>query len=515
MTLLRRFLQAALALYIAAVLVLRGGAERGAGIVVPALCFAALAAGCFLLLGRLAANPPPFGPYCRRERGKLPLKMFLCVFAGVFAVLLLGLLANYPGRVSPDTAYQWEQVLSGQYTSIHPPAHTWLIYLVTLPWRNYTFFLAAQAAAFAAACAHMAATLAAWGFRPCLAVPVSVACAVTSATRGMLLYAWKDTALSVFALYLAVCLVNIYLSGGAWLQKRGNIAALAALLALATLMRHNAFFLTLPLAGALVIAYKRRAAVACLAAAAAVLAVTQGAYRLAGVVSYGQQTFTESVGLPMTVLTGIMVNEPWALDEGARELLLKAAPEDEWRKYYRKGDYNGVKGNLPVSATLYAESSPAQVLGYAFRAALRAPAQALDEITELTRMVWDPLSAERGQRYGAPGGASPRFAPAAALYARTDAVLRLLTPSGALASIGLHLLLLTLAGYIAVQKAHGAASLALSLPPVTYSLGTMLLLCGNDYRFFHFVTVVGLPLTLALLARRKPENGQSPEALGN
>lgn len=48
--------------------------------------------------------------------------------------------------------------------------------------------------------------------------------------------------------------------------------------------------------------------------------------------------------------------------------------------------------------------------------------------------------------------------------------------------------------------------MTLTLPILAYSYGTMLLLCGPTYRFFHFDSVIFVPLCLLLLSRTGEES---------
>ena len=46
---------------------------------------------------------------------------------------------------------------------------------------------------------------------------------------------------------------------------------------------------------------------------------------------------------------------------------------------------------------------------------------------------------------------------------------------------------------------RGSDVLLLAVPTLLYDLGTMMLLCGNDARFFQFSMTVSLPAMIALL----------------
>jgi hypothetical protein len=63
------------------------------------------------------------------------------------------------------------------------------------------------------------------------------------------------------------------------------------------------------------------------------------------------------------------------------------------------------------------------------------------------------------------------------------------------------MLALMLFGIVSFSR-NGASALLLVVPSAAYNLGTMLLLCGADIRFFHFNVVITLPLVLALLSKR-------------
>lgn len=74
-------------------------------------------------------------------------------------------------------------------------------------------------------------------------------------------------------------------------------------------------------------------------------------------------------------------------------------------------------------------------------------------------------------------------------------------------NIGVQQLLLLLVTLVALYR-RGPAVLALAFPTLIYNLATMLLLCGNDARFFQFAMAISLPSMLALFWL--PENKMLP-----
>jgi len=74
-------------------------------------------------------------------------------------------------------------------------------------------------------------------------------------------------------------------------------------------------------------------------------------------------------------------------------------------------------------------------------------------------------------------------------------------------SIGAQIIALMAVGFFAFYK-NGFRALMLILPALIYDFGTMLLLCGNDYRFFNFNMVITIPICLVLLSERNNKVGK-------
>lgn len=75
--------------------------------------------------------------------------------------------------------------------------------------------------------------------------------------------------------------------------------------------------------------------------------------------------------------------------------------------------------------------------------------------------------------------------------------------------IGFYILLLLFAGVSRLK--YGLEKCLLWIPIVCYDFGTALLLCGPDFRFFSFNTVITLPLLLIVFAERESDNEKLAE----
>jgi len=327
--------------------------------------------------------------HCKKERDKLSLKTFLVASSIPFIVCMANLFAHYPGEISNDTVGQWIQVQSGNFDNWHPAIHTMLIWLVTRIVPTYSFFIGFQITLFCLAIGYMYGTLQAWTIKKRWSILFLILAVVPLPTRDILLHAWKDTALTILLMFLTVYAINIVLSGGKWLSKWKNVLAIAVVGALATLVRHNGFFFTLPLGILIAACYTkitRNTLCAIAASIVLIFGITKVLYPAAGVSQPETQRYIESVGLPMTILSGVIVRAPEKLDNQTREFLSRIATEEQWRASFRHGQYNSVKWTFNTSKFVE-QITPKELLKMTLRTIKRAPAISLSEVIGLTKMV--------------------------------------------------------------------------------------------------------------------------------
>ncbi|MCL2608780.1 MAG: hypothetical protein FWD94_02610 [Treponema sp.] len=465
--------------------------------------------------------------HCKKERGKLSLKTFLVASSIPFIVCMANLFAHYPGGISPDNISQWIQVQSENFDNWHPAIHTMLIWLVTHIVPTYSFFIGFQITFFCMAIGYMYATLQVWGIKKRWSVFFLILAVTPLPTRNIVLHAWKDTASTILLLFLAVCTINIVLSGGKWLSKWNNVLAIAVVGALASIVRHNGFFFTLPF-GILVAAcytkVTRNALFTIAASIVLVLGITKVLYPVVGVSQSKTQRYIESVGLPMTILSGVMSREPERLDDETRAFLTGIATEEQWREVFRHGNYNSVKWPFDISRFIE-QIPPQKLLQMTLRTIRAVPTTSLNEVIALTKMVWHPVDWRYGIGISGADGTAyrlyseheldtmrPVIKTSGILYGFIDTIIKMVIPSFIFSSIGLNMLLLLLAGVFSVNRNLGAKALVLFIPSVAYNLGTMLLLSGQDYRFFHFNIVITLPLIIVLLAKNHEISPQNDSA---
>lgn len=505
---------ACLAAYIAyAAYLSRSGFLRGGGETIAAfLWFAVLATALFRLLHWGCRALRAVAPKRRESPSRLDPRIFFGCAALSMALLGCALLACYPGGVSYDAANQWTQMRTGAFNNWHPVFHTLLVWLTTRIWSSYAFAVLAQIAAFSLALGYAAAVLRQSGVPGWLVWTITYLTAACEPVRNGMMYLWKDNAMTIGCLVLCAQCVRLVYSRGDWLRKPGNAVCFGLALAFTTLVRHNALLFTLPLLALVLGCYGFRQKGPLLAAGVFVLCagLVLGPLYAALDIVYPSNTLEEAVGLPMAVLGNAKREAPEALDEETNAFLAALAPDEAWRTVYRRSDYNSIKFTYFREYIKYAPA--ADLLRMAARTAANAPRLAFETVNEVTDLVWGLSGLDEGYETvsnsgdleEAPYGSQRLHDLGKALVAFLVAPLDLLPLSWLTRNIGAQLLLLLLVSLWALYRG-GVSRLVFALPVLCYDLATMLLLCGQDARFFQFTMAISLPAMAALIyAPHKP-----------
>ncbi len=501
-----RFCLVCLALYLAYVTYLSNSkvlVSTGETLCALAL-FALIAAGFYglLLFVCQKMDEHPLRPAKAAAPG-----MVWLIGLGISAVVLgSAFLKAYPGGVSYDAANQWWQAHSGEYNNWHPVFHTLLIRLATLVIDRYPFVVFLQAAALGAALTYLTVTLNRHGVPLWAALLAHTLVLLTPLVRNTAMYLWKDNAMTIGALILCAQSIRMMATGGGWLKRWQNALCFGLMLAFTTLVRHNALLFTVPLGIIALCSFAgtRRMAALALAVAAAGIVLVRGPLYGAFDVVYPNNTAEESIGLPMIVLGNAMQEDPQSLDEETRAFLLSLADEASWQTVYRRCDYNAIKFTYPRE--LIVDRGALEILQMAARTAAREPRLAWEAFNDTTDLVWGVDGHNEGVVEIANSGTIPEEsigqpvlnAIGDKLCSLLDAPLHLPPLRWLLCNIGVEQLLLLLAVLIALCR-KGPSALLLGFPLLIYNLATMLLLCGNDSRFFQFAMAVSLPSVAMLL----------------
>ena len=319
-------------------------------------------------------------------------------------------------------------------------------------------------------------------------------------------------------LLFTVYLIHVWKSGGRWLKKKRNLAVWILVLISISLVRHNSILYTIPFLILAVFFFKeirRESIISLVLMLAGMWVIQYPVYNLVGA-SRPSQTYVETVGVPMTILCNIHETAPESLDPEAAEFLAEIGPEKRW-DIYEMGNYNSFKfvtnANQVISST-----DPLDFLSFTARTAANAPGLSLQAVYQVTHMVWDirgttpwhtDLEYQIQENEWNFSYVEDRAGMRTVLNDFDNWVM-----DSALDTLfsynGIHLLALILCTlFVFARKGKGWKALVLTLPVLAYNYGTMLLLCGPTYRFFHFDSVIFVPLCLLLFSGWKtavPEN---------
>lgn len=443
------------------------------------------------------------------EKSKLNLKLFIISFSICIFILSMNLLAYYPGGVSNDNCTQWDQVQNFRFDNWHPAIHTFLIYLITRIYNHYSFVIFVQILIFSIGVALLICDLKSWGIKNICLTIVYGLIVINMTTRNIMMYAWKDTALTILILFIFTHTINIYLSNGLWLRKYTNLIGFSICIALATLIRHNGFFYTLPLLALILYIYVKNVREVLYSAILSVILILAIRFPLYSSlkVTYPDQGYVESVGLPMTIMCNVMKNNPDALSEKTKSFLNEIATDQQWKTKYKSGNYNSVKFAFNTDRVI--KKIPIKdFIKMTINTIISDKRNSFIAALELTCMVWETKGDPKGVIYVANEGNPIKYEYKNTKYNKLGKIFintiydfsNLPILNKILMMIGIHILFLMIFGLISYYK-NGIKSLIFVVPTIIYNLGTMLLLCGEDYRFFQFNCVIFITSCLMLFAK--------------
>jgi hypothetical protein len=262
------------------------------------------------------------------------------------AVWSLYLLAFWPGLMSPDSLFQWEQMTRWEFVNSHPVFHTLLNWLITRVWLSPAAVALVQIMALAVVFGLVLCELRAWGVPRWARVATTAAFSLAPPNALMAITLWKDVPFSIALLGVFLWLLRALRTQGAAVTGRGTVW-LALLLALLLLLRHNGLPTVALLAPALFLAVprgRRRWVGASMATAGVVALLVNGPlYRALGV-----QPAPAWFALQLQIhQAGAVLSRTTDVPPATMAVLMQVQPLEDWRRYScYTGDGVVYKGSL-------------------------------------------------------------------------------------------------------------------------------------------------------------------------
>jgi hypothetical protein len=175
-----------------------------------------------------------------------------------FACGLIYWLAFFPGVMSYDSVFQWDQLSTLQITNWHPAIHTIMMWFLTRIWYSpaivslFQVIIASLVIGYGLNSIRKASQLPGYLF-----IGLSFVISANPLVGVMNVTLWKDVLYSYNVLLLAILILNIVRSDGEWILKSTHLILLGSTLASIWLFRFNGFPVVLSGLIILVIIYKK------------------------------------------------------------------------------------------------------------------------------------------------------------------------------------------------------------------------------------------------------------------
>lgn len=422
-------------------------------------------------------------------------------FAVFFVWFSIRYLTFYPGVFFQDSISQYEQALTGNYNDWHPVLHTLLTFklplLLTGGWTGSIVLF--QITVLSVVLAYSFNTILIHSNKIFTIVCV-VLLMLDNRVFSFAISALKDTAFAICALLLMTYAMKIYFSKGEWINKPLNIGALAIVLIVATVLRHNAVLFTVPLMIAVAMYINKKKLFLLVLCAVVLFAGIKGPLYTALDVEQPGSRQVEVLGLPMTVIGAVAKYDYDALDEETKQFVDKIGDRDLWQKYWY-GSYNSIKFLDETNNAVIEEYGVKKVLPMMVRAIISSPMRALTGLIKLTCDLYfvnyETVYLETKVADNDVGLEQQGLLPLSSIYD----YLTFLLPIGLFSTGTLHLLLIIAVLSKCKFKKFADWKKALFILPIfAYNFGTMLLLTGSgDSPRFFFYTALLVPCSLVIL----------------
>lgn len=408
----------------------------------------------------------------------------LFFFILCFAVLIQWYLAYFPGVFTEDAVYQYKQALSGQYSDWKPIIQTLITF--TLPIKltgvpeSIVLF---QIIEYSCILAYMAYVMMKYS-NQWFALAALAYILLNPATGNMAVSPYRDFTFAMFTILLMAFGIQIYMTHGGWLESKRAMVIFTIVLAIATLVRHNGFMFTVPFLVAVLIWMNKKGGIRIFFLFLICTVVLKGPVRLGLEGPEPWNHTTRLMGLPMSVLGNVAKESPESLDEQTKEFMYSVASPNEWENVYQCGKFNSIKWQC--DQVEIEEAGPAKILWMTAKAIFRAPVPALKGAVSLTDMVytingdmdWDI------QPYMAENELGLEFKE---IYGRRELeTYTYFFKTGIFKYIFWYVGIINLFIIFSVLcKQNERRKILFALPLLCYNFGTMLLLSGNDFRYFY------------------------------
>lgn len=317
---------------------------------------------------------------------KQKLRAFLIIFFACLAVVAIWLLAYWPGAFSSDSYGQYVQASTGNYVDWHPVLHTFLFFTIPLKvFHSLSAVVVCQAIFFSLIVAYAIYSIVVvagrrWGLLSFALIMLN------PIVLDELMYPWKDVGFGILALLSVVFSLHIFITKGDWAKKTWKMILFGIVLACMSIFRHNGILFSLPLLVALFFFINWKQWVKLFVAFAAFFFIVKVPFYSILNVTPPDKRASETVGMPLTIIAGVVKNAPEKIDDSLADFVYSIAPQERWNECVI-GNFNSIKwGGVDLSPV--EEAGVFGTLKMSLRAVWDSPADAMLAFVKMSGVVY-------------------------------------------------------------------------------------------------------------------------------
>ncbi|WMT19835.1 DUF6020 family protein [Parageobacillus toebii] len=155
------------------------------------------------------------------------------------------LIAFFPGTMTADSIFQWEQAHTGKFNDWHPVMYTFFIMLVTAVWDSPAAIVIAQIIIISIVIGYCLFELEKAGAPKWAVWTVSILFAVSPVNGIYSITVWKDILYSTFILLFTTLICKLIMTNGNWLNRFPSFIFFTMAALGVVFFRHNGFVVCL------------------------------------------------------------------------------------------------------------------------------------------------------------------------------------------------------------------------------------------------------------------------------
>lgn len=439
---------------------------------------------------------------------------FLIVLISFFmplTVFVMYLFAYFPGIMTPDSIFQWEQIVSLKFDDWHPVTHTLFELLLTKIWFSPASIALTQMIALALVFSYGVRTLLRLGVNKIIILIIVLLFSLYPANGFMTVTLWKDILYSTMLMWMTIILINIIATKGQWIKNWYNAAAFLINSLGVIFFRHNGILTFLAVIALLLLTYKKyyRSWLFALVLVLGInFIVTGPVYKILKV---REGSATEAMGVPMQQIAAV-VKHNGVISDSQRDFISKILPLEVWADSYHPYITNPLKFHEKFDSNFLLSHKTEFIMNWA-AIVKQNPEISLLAYKKITSMIWRVHPYDDSFTFTVvPGIYENKLGlkediKSVRLRALGDRILNYTTGKEPLIyfwrpALWLYAALICI-GIIAVRT--NWRSLILAGPILSNATAFMIAIPSQDYRYLYanvLIAAILLPLTASLIFKR-------------